>query len=58
MLKPIRRAAVVPMGIALVALLALPAAVFANTSEAIAQTGGMSVTLPMPGAGLTVVVPS
>ncbi len=54
MLRPIRRAVVAPLGIALVALLALPVAVLANTSEAIAQTGGMTVTLPMPGSGLTV----
>ena len=56
MLRPIRRAVVAPLGIALVALLALPLAVLANTSEAIAQTGGMTVTLPMPGSGLTVAI--
>lgn len=56
MLRPIRRAVVAPLGIALVALLALPVAVLANTSEAIAQTGGMTVTLPMPGSGLTVAI--
>ena len=56
MLRPIRRAVVAPIGIALVALLALPLSVLANTSEAIAQTGGMTVTLPMPGSGLSVVV--
>jgi hypothetical protein len=44
------------LGIALVALLALPAAVFANTSGPIAQTGGMTATLPMFGSQLTVAV--
>jgi hypothetical protein len=58
MSRPTHRTLAATLGIALVALLALPLAVFANTSEAIAQTGGMSVTLPMPlpGTGLSVVV--
>ncbi|MEA2632724.1 MAG: hypothetical protein QOE66_2943 [Chloroflexota bacterium] len=54
--KTIQRTFAVPLGIALIALLALPLAVFANTSAAIAQTGGMTVTMPMPGSGLSVVV--
>ena len=52
----IHRTLAAPAAIALVCLLALPLAAFANTSEAIAQTGGMTVTLPMPGSGLSVVV--
>lgn len=56
MRKMIQRTFAVPLSLALIALLALPLAVFANTSAAIAQTGGMSVTMPMPGSGLSVVV--
>ena len=56
MSRPTYRALAAPLGLALVALLALPLTVLANTSEAIAQTGGMTVTLPMPGSGLSVVV--
>ena len=56
MLKTIQRTFAAPLCIALIALLALPLAVFANTSGAIAQTGGMSLTLPMAGSGLSVVV--
>jgi hypothetical protein len=41
-------------GFALIALLALPATAFANTSGPIAQTGGMSATIPLLGASLTV----
>lgn len=52
----IQRTLVAPLGIALIILLALPVAALANTSGAIAQTGGMSVTLPMAGSGLSVVV--
>ncbi len=49
----------VPIGFALAALLALPMTVLGNTSAAIAQTGGMSVTLPLApllGGPLTVEV--
>jgi hypothetical protein len=42
--------------VALVALLALPMAVLATTTEAIAQTGGMTVTLPLLGSSLNVEV--
>jgi hypothetical protein len=41
-------------GFALIALIALPATAFANTSGPIAQTGGMSATIPLLGASLTV----
>ena len=44
-------------GLALMAMaLALPASAFANTNEPIAQTGGMTVTIPMLGTSLTVAV--
>lgn len=56
MIRMIQRTFAAPIGIALIALLALPLAAFANTSGAISQTGGMTVTLPMPGSGLSVVV--
>ena len=56
MMRPIQRALAAPLGLALVVLLALPMAAFANTSEAIAQTGGMTVVLPFPGTDLSVVV--
>ena len=52
----IQRTLAAPVAIAVVCLLALPLTAFANTSGAIAQTGGMSVTLPMAGSGLSVVV--
>ncbi|MES2209383.1 MAG: hypothetical protein V4515_04270 [Chloroflexota bacterium] len=42
------------LGLALIALIALPATAFANTSGPIAQTGGMSATIPLLGASLTV----
>jgi hypothetical protein len=41
-------------GALIVGLLAFPAVVTANTGEPIAQTGGMSVTLPIAGTSLTV----
>lgn len=41
-------------GMAIVALLAFPAITSANTGEPIAQTGGMSATLPLFGTTLTV----
>ncbi len=41
-------------GLMIIALLAFPAGVFANTGEPIAQTGGMSATLPLFGMPLTV----
>ncbi len=44
------------VAISLVALLALPVAVLATTTNAIAQTGGMTATLPMLGSSLTVAV--
>lgn len=56
MLKTLQRSFAAPLTLALIALLALPLAAFANTSGAIAQTGGMTVTLPMAGSGLSVVV--
>lgn len=44
-------------GLALVAIaLAFPASAFANTNEPIAQTGGMTVTIPMLGTSLKVAV--
>jgi hypothetical protein len=43
-----------PIGFALAALLALPMTVLGNTSAAIAQTGGMTVELPLLGGPLTV----
>jgi hypothetical protein len=43
-------------GVAVAALLALPAAAFANTSAPIAQTGGMTATLPLLGSSLKVEV--
>lgn len=42
------------IGLALIALIALPATAFANTSGPIAQTGGMSATIPLLGASLTI----
>jgi hypothetical protein len=42
--------------VALVALLALPLAVLATTTDAIAQTGGMTATLPILGSSLIVEV--
>lgn len=56
MRRLIQRTLAAPVAIAVVCLLALPLTAFANTSGAIAQTGGMSVTLPMAGSGLSVVV--
>ena len=44
------------VAISLVALLALPVAVLASTTGSIAQTGGMTATLPMLGSSLTVEV--
>jgi hypothetical protein len=44
------------VAVSLVALLALPVAVLATTTEAIAQTGGMTATLPMLGSSMTVTV--
>lgn len=46
----------VPIGIALIALLALPMSVLGNTSGPIAQTGGMTVELPLLNSSLKVVV--
>jgi hypothetical protein len=54
MTRPTHRTLAAPIGMALVALMALPLAALANTSEAVAQTGGMTLTLPMPGSGLSV----
>ncbi len=45
-----------PMAIGLAALLALPLVALAGTSDAIAQTGGMTVTLPGLGSPVTVSV--
>jgi hypothetical protein len=44
------------IAVSLVALLALPLVALANTSDAIAQTGGMTTTLPLLGSSLTVEV--
>jgi hypothetical protein len=44
------------IAVSLVALLALPMVVLATTSDAIAQTGGMTATLPLLGSSLTVEV--
>ncbi len=41
-------------GLALIALLAFPMSALANTSDPIAQTGGMSATIPLLGSSLTV----
>ncbi len=41
-------------GLALIALLAFPMSALANTSGPIAQTGGMSATIPLLGSSLTV----
>ena len=54
MLNRNRRIATGLLGLTLAALLALPAAALANTSGPIAQTGGMTVVLPMLGSTLTV----
>jgi hypothetical protein len=56
MLKCNRRSVTGLVGLTLTALLALPAAAFANTSGPIAQTGGMTVTLPLLGNPLKVAV--
>jgi hypothetical protein len=52
----VQRPLMATMAVALVALLALPVAVLANTTDAIAQTGGMTATLPLLGSSLTVEV--
>ena len=54
MLKRNRRSVSGLLGLAVAALLALPAAVLADTNAPIAQTGGMTVTLPLMGVPLTV----
>ena len=51
-----RRPLLATIAISLVALLALPMAVLATTTDAIAQTGGMTATLPLLGSSLTVEV--
>lgn len=51
-----RRSVSVLVGMTLVALLALPAVVLGNTSGPIAQTGGMTATLPLFGSPLKVAV--
>ena len=51
---PLRLAARVSGFAALALMLALPAGVAATTNEPIAQTGGMSATLPLLGTSLTV----
>jgi hypothetical protein len=51
-----RRSVSVLAGMTLVALLALPAVVLGNTSGPIAQTGGMTATLPLFGSPLKVAV--
>src|SRR6202521_1813521 len=56
MLKRNRRSLTGLVGLTLAALLVLPAAASANTSGPIAQTGGMTVTLPLLGAALKVAV--
>ncbi len=48
------RPAVRLTGLALIALLAFPMSALANTSGQIAQTDGMSATIPLPGSSLTV----
>jgi len=50
------RSIAAPLAIGLVALLALPLVALATTSDAIAQTGGMTVTLPGLGTPVTVTV--
>ena len=50
------RPLLVTAALALMAVLALPVAALANTSDAIAQTGGMTATLPLLGSSLTVQV--
>lgn len=54
MLKRNRRSVSGLVGLTLAALLALPAAALADTSAPIAQTGGMTVTLPLLGVPLKV----
>lgn len=56
MLKRNRRSVTGLVGLTLTALLALPAAAFANTSGPIAQTGGMTVILPLLGSPLKIAV--
>ena len=56
MLKRTRRSVSGLAGLAVAALLALPTAVMADTSGPIAQTGGMTATLPLLGVPLTVAV--
>ena len=51
-----RRSVSVLVGMTLAALLTLPAVVLGNTSGPIAQTGGMTATLPLFGSPLKVVV--
>lgn len=51
-----RRSVGALVGLTLAALLALPAAVLADTSGPIAQTGGMTATLPLLGVPLKVAV--
>jgi len=46
----------VPIGVALITLLALPMTVLGNTSGPIAQTGGMTATFPLLGSSLKVEV--
>ena len=53
---PLRLAARVSGFAALALVLALPAGVAATTNEPIAQTGGMTATLPLLGTSLTVAV--
>jgi len=53
---PLRLAARVSGFAALALMLALPAGVAATTNEPIAQTGGMTATLPLLGTSLTVAV--
>ena len=50
------RVVAAPLAIALAALVALPLVALAGTSDAIAQTGGMTATLPLLGSSLTVSV--
>ncbi len=52
---PNRRAGIAA-ALAMAAVLAVPVAAFASTTDAIAQTGGMTATLPLLGSSLTVQV--
>ncbi len=54
MLRPTRARLAGMSGIALATLLVLPAAAFAGSSGTIAQTGGMTATLPILGTSLSV----